>query len=208
MPLSGFAAAQHIPTLTQLVRYFCVCQVLTLPTFPTSVMGTVVNKRAKYSYLRLVQNNEKLTYRCVLDLQESGQHAQHMPVSTCSHTAAQEHHTCWLVAGTEAVEQQQGLSTHLHNNIMPCQKSCCCIISRCEVVCWRQNQLRAVLCLSLLMPACSCSLNPNVGSTFSGHAEFELVLEAVSHDKGAASGVMPTLLQERETFGSHSLECR
>jgi hypothetical protein len=40
------------------------CQVLTLPTFPTSVMGTVVNKRAKYSYLRLVQNSEKLTYRC------------------------------------------------------------------------------------------------------------------------------------------------
>lgn len=49
------------------------CQVLTLPTFPTSVMGTVVNKRAKYSYLRLVQNSEKLTYRCVLDLQEGSQ---------------------------------------------------------------------------------------------------------------------------------------
>lgn len=38
---------------------------LTLPAFPTSVMGTVVNKRAKYNYLRLVQANEKLTYRFV-----------------------------------------------------------------------------------------------------------------------------------------------
>lgn len=34
--------------------------------FPTSVMGTVVNKRAQYKYLRLVQDTEKLTYRCVL----------------------------------------------------------------------------------------------------------------------------------------------
>lgn len=39
-------------------------QVLTLPAFPTSVMGTVVNKRAKYSYMRLVQDSESLTYRC------------------------------------------------------------------------------------------------------------------------------------------------
>jgi hypothetical protein len=31
----------------------------------------------------------------------------------------------------------------------------------------------------------SCSLNPAVGNTFSGHAEFELLLEAVSHDEGA-----------------------
>lgn len=30
----------------------------------------------------------------------------------------------------------------------------------------------------------SCTLNPTVGNTFSGHAEFELLLEAVSHDKG------------------------
>jgi hypothetical protein len=40
-------------------------QVLTLPAFPTSVMGTVVNKRAKYNYLRLVQDSEQLTYRWV-----------------------------------------------------------------------------------------------------------------------------------------------
>jgi hypothetical protein len=39
-------------------------QVLTLPAFPVSVLGTVVNKRAKYSYLRLVQDSEALTYRC------------------------------------------------------------------------------------------------------------------------------------------------
>jgi hypothetical protein len=38
-------------------------QVLTLPAFPTSVMGTVVNKRANYNYLRLVQDSEQLTYR-------------------------------------------------------------------------------------------------------------------------------------------------
>jgi hypothetical protein len=31
-------------------------------------MGTVVNKRAKYSYLRLVQDSERLTYRCAAAL--------------------------------------------------------------------------------------------------------------------------------------------
>lgn len=39
-------------------------QVLMLPAFPVSALGTVVNKRAKYSYLRLVEDTEKLTYRC------------------------------------------------------------------------------------------------------------------------------------------------
>jgi hypothetical protein len=49
-------------------------QVLTLPAFPTSVMGTVVNKRAKYNYLRLVQDSEQLTYRWVW--QSGGRTAQ------------------------------------------------------------------------------------------------------------------------------------
>lgn len=39
-------------------------QVLTLPSFPVSVLGTVVNKRAAYSYLRKVDAAESLTYRC------------------------------------------------------------------------------------------------------------------------------------------------
>jgi hypothetical protein len=39
-------------------------QVLTLPSFPVSVLGTVVNKRARYSYLRKVDAAESLTYRC------------------------------------------------------------------------------------------------------------------------------------------------
>eukprot|EP00882_Tetradesmus_deserticola_P014387 GHRQ01015299.1.p1 GENE.GHRQ01015299.1~~GHRQ01015299.1.p1 ORF type:complete len:332 (+),score=124.34 GHRQ01015299.1:413-1408(+) len=68
-----------------------VMQVLTLPSFPVSVLGTVVNKRARYSYLRKVDAAESLTY--------------------------------------------------------------------------------------------SCKLNPAVRETFSGHAEFDLLLEAVSHDK-------------------------
>jgi hypothetical protein len=54
----------------------------------------------------------------------------------------------------------------------------------------------------LLVAACSCSLNPNVGSTFSGHAEFELVLEAVSHDKGGATGALQAVLQERDSCSS------
>lgn len=63
----------------------CVCtgplclQVLTLPAFPTSVMGTVVNKRAKYNYLRLVQDSEKLTYRCA-------------PAGNTCHMASDGHH--------------------------------------------------------------------------------------------------------------------
>lgn len=36
---------------------------LTLPAFPVSVLGTVVNKRAKYSYLRKVAPSEQLKYR-------------------------------------------------------------------------------------------------------------------------------------------------
>jgi hypothetical protein len=68
--------------------------------------------------------------------------------------------------------------------------------------------LRTVLCLPLLVAACSCSLNPNVGSTFSGHAEFELVLEAVSHDKGAASGALQAviLLQELDSCIRRTLQ--
>eukprot|EP00879_Flechtneria_rotunda_P006731 GHRR01007072.1.p1 GENE.GHRR01007072.1~~GHRR01007072.1.p1 ORF type:complete len:337 (+),score=120.13 GHRR01007072.1:178-1188(+) len=69
-----------------------VMQVLTLPSFPVSVLGTVVNKRARYSYFRKVDASEQLTY--------------------------------------------------------------------------------------------SCTLNPTVRETISGHAEFDLLLEAVSHDRG------------------------
>jgi hypothetical protein len=41
-------------------------QVLTLPSFPVSVLGTFVNKRARYSYLRKVDAAESLTYRWAL----------------------------------------------------------------------------------------------------------------------------------------------
>ncbi|KAF8071358.1 hypothetical protein HT031_001442 [Scenedesmus sp. PABB004] len=69
-----------------------VMQVMTLPAFPVSVLGTVVNKRARYALLRAVAPGEALLY--------------------------------------------------------------------------------------------SCSLNPAVRETFSGHKEFDLLLEAVSEDKG------------------------
>eukprot|EP00878_Enallax_costatus_P002192 GHUV01002363.1.p1 GENE.GHUV01002363.1~~GHUV01002363.1.p1 ORF type:complete len:345 (+),score=127.06 GHUV01002363.1:98-1132(+) len=87
------SSSSSVPMMFLMAESFrLVMQVLTLPAFPVSVMGTVVNKRAKYSYLRKVDPSEQLTY--------------------------------------------------------------------------------------------SCSLNPNVRDTFSGHAEFDLLLEAVSHDKG------------------------
>eukprot|EP00775_Hariotina_reticulata_P009101 gene9101-9270_t len=44
-----------------------VMQVLTLPAFPVSILGTVVNKRARYSYLRTVDSSEQLVYSCTLN---------------------------------------------------------------------------------------------------------------------------------------------
>ena len=43
--------------------YRLVMGVLTLPAFPVSVLGTVVNKKARYSLLRPVKASEKFTYR-------------------------------------------------------------------------------------------------------------------------------------------------
>jgi hypothetical protein len=39
-------------------------------------------------------------------------------------------------------------------------------------------------CLLVCLLACSCTLNPAVRETFSGHAEFDVLLEAVSESKG------------------------
>jgi len=83
----------QVPMLALMAESFrLVMGVLTLPAFPVSVLGTVVNKKARYSLLRPVKASEKFTY--------------------------------------------------------------------------------------------SCSLNPTVRETFSGHAEFDLLLEAVSEEKG------------------------
>jgi hypothetical protein len=38
--------------------------------------------------------------------------------------------------------------------------------------------------VSAWLLGCSCTLNPAVRETFSGHAEFDLLLEAVSESKG------------------------
>ncbi len=38
--------------------------VMTLPAFPVSIMGTVVNKRARYSLHRAVSAAEPLTFSC------------------------------------------------------------------------------------------------------------------------------------------------
>jgi hypothetical protein len=37
--------------------------VLTLPAFPVSVLGTVVNKKARYSLFRAPEPSELFTYR-------------------------------------------------------------------------------------------------------------------------------------------------
>jgi hypothetical protein len=53
----------------------------------------------------------------------------------------------------------------------------------------------------LNVPLCSCTLNPAVRATFSGHAEFDLLLEAKSHTKGA--GTAKTLSSVFHQTGRH-----
>eukprot|EP00882_Tetradesmus_deserticola_P026403 GHRQ01029127.1.p2 GENE.GHRQ01029127.1~~GHRQ01029127.1.p2 ORF type:complete len:103 (-),score=30.68 GHRQ01029127.1:324-632(-) len=55
-----------VATAVDVMQTAGYAQVLTLPSFPVSVLGTVVNKRARYSYLRNVDAAESLTYRWAL----------------------------------------------------------------------------------------------------------------------------------------------
>jgi len=61
----GAAAPGQLPMMFMMAEGFkLVMSVLTLPAFPVSILGTVVNKRAKYSLLRGVGEEERLLYRC------------------------------------------------------------------------------------------------------------------------------------------------
>ncbi|KAF6262187.1 hypothetical protein COO60DRAFT_1625095 [Scenedesmus sp. NREL 46B-D3] len=62
------SSSSGVPMLFLMAESFkLVMQVLTLPSFPVSVLGTVVNKRARYSHLRKVDAAESLTYSCALN---------------------------------------------------------------------------------------------------------------------------------------------
>ncbi|WIA12470.1 hypothetical protein OEZ85_012505 [Tetradesmus obliquus] len=62
------SSSSSVPMMFLMAESFkLVMQVLTLPSFPVSVLGTVVNKRATYSYLRKVDAAESLTYSCTLN---------------------------------------------------------------------------------------------------------------------------------------------
>lgn len=57
------AGAKHLPSMFMMAEGFrLVMSVLTLPAFPVSILGTVVNKRARYSLLRDVSEGERLLY--------------------------------------------------------------------------------------------------------------------------------------------------
>ena len=65
--LAGWGApaggAGKLPSLFLMAEGFkLVMSVLTLPAFPVSILGTVVNKKAKYSLLRDVAEGERLLY--------------------------------------------------------------------------------------------------------------------------------------------------
>jgi hypothetical protein len=61
---AGAAAAGQLPMMFLMAEGFkLVMSVLTLPAFPVSILGTVVNKKAKYSLIRGVGEGERLLYR-------------------------------------------------------------------------------------------------------------------------------------------------
>ena len=61
----GAAAPGQLPMMFLMAEGFkLVMSVLTLPAFPVSILGTVVNKKARYSLLRGVAEGERLLYRC------------------------------------------------------------------------------------------------------------------------------------------------
>jgi acyl dehydratase len=61
-------AATPLPALFFMTQSFrLVMSLLTLPAFPTAIMGTVVNKRARYALLKPVLPAEPVTYTARLD---------------------------------------------------------------------------------------------------------------------------------------------
>jgi acyl dehydratase len=61
-------AATPLPALFFMAQAFrLVMSLLTLPAFPTAIMGTVVNKRARYALLRPVLPSEGVAYAARLD---------------------------------------------------------------------------------------------------------------------------------------------
>jgi hypothetical protein len=61
-------AATPLPALFFMAQSFrLVMSLLTLPAFPTAIMGTVVNKRARYALLRPVLPSERVSYAARLD---------------------------------------------------------------------------------------------------------------------------------------------
>lgn len=57
------AASEQLPMMFLMAEGFkLVMSVLTLPAFPVSILGTVVNKKANYSLLRGAGEGERLLY--------------------------------------------------------------------------------------------------------------------------------------------------
>ncbi len=66
--LAGWGNAEPggpVPALAFMTASFRLAvAVMTLPAFPVNILGTVVNKRARYSLLRSVAADEPLTFAC------------------------------------------------------------------------------------------------------------------------------------------------
>lgn len=63
MTAAAADAATPLPALFFMAQAFrVVMSLLTLPAFPTAIMGTVVNKRARYALLRAVTAGERVSY--------------------------------------------------------------------------------------------------------------------------------------------------
>jgi hypothetical protein len=63
------ASKKALPSMFMMAEGFkLVMAVLTLPAFPVSILGTVVNKRARYTLLRDVAEGERLLYRLAVVL--------------------------------------------------------------------------------------------------------------------------------------------
>jgi hypothetical protein len=154
----GGAAKGQLPAMFFMAEGFrLVMSVLTLPAFPVSILGTVVNKRARYSLLRGVPEGERLLYRCGGGAGRGGGGGElRVWGRGCS---------LWRAAAERAAAAAPaGRRRAPPPSVADARRTALPRRARCA--------LRR-----------SARLVPAVRETFSGHAEFDIVLEAASAER-------------------------
>jgi hypothetical protein len=182
----GAAAKGQLPMMFLMAEGFrLVMSVLTLPTFPVSILGTVVNKKAKYSLLRAIPEGERLLYRWAWRGRDAGGGGSGLGLPGKGGAGGQ--------GGREGTQEAEGTARPAANRRRRRGKSsgsCCSPLLAAPASVPGCGKRRADPRPGRRPPPpppyCSARLVPAVRETFSGHAEFDIVLEASSADKGDA----------------------